>query len=77
MTTVLVVVSDVRVDEVDQMVPAEDDDVVEQLAAQGPDPPFGHRILPRTSIRRAVWLHAQCLHELHDRWAEDRVSIED
>jgi hypothetical protein len=32
-TAILVVVPDVRVDEVDQMVPAEDYDVAEQLAA--------------------------------------------
>ncbi len=49
------------------MVLTEDDDVVEQLAAQGPDPTFRHSILPRTSICRAAWLHAECLQELHVR----------
>ena len=77
MATVLVMVTDVRVHEPDQVALAKDDYVLEKLPTAASDPALRHGILPRTAERDAARSRTHCLYETYHRGTEDRVSIED
>ena len=70
------VVADIGGDKPHKMVPAEDDNVLEQLAPAAANPAFSHGILPRTTISRSGGLGAHSPHESHHGGTEDSVPIE-
>jgi len=55
---------------------AENHDVFEDLSPRAADPAFGHRVLPRTLVRRSRRFGAHGFHESHHRGTEDCVPIE-
>jgi hypothetical protein len=75
--TVLVVIHEVRTNQLSEVLVAEDDDMLEQFALTAPDPALGEWILPGAPIARAHGLGAQRLHESHHSGAEDGVPVED
>ena len=76
MRTILMMVLEVGTYQSNEVAFAEDHDVLEEFAPAAADPAFGHRILPRTPVRRSGGFGAHGLHESHDRRTEDRVPIE-
>ena len=54
---------------------AEDNDMLENLAAAAPDPTLGGPILPWAAKGCAHWLCTHCFDEPDDRGAENRVAV--
>jgi len=72
----VVIVGKVTSQNVTQVALAEDEDVVETVAADRPDKAFGERILPpRTSSGREDLLDPHALHTLPERIAVHRIAI--
>ena len=58
MTTIVMVIRQVRTNELPEVSVAQDDHVLEQLPPTAPDPSLRHRILPGT----ALWLRKNAIH---------------
>ena len=77
MTTIVMVIRQVRTNELPEVSVAQDDHVLEQLPPTAPDPSLRHRILPGTAVCRSGGLGSHSLHEPHYGWTEGAVSVED
>jgi hypothetical protein len=74
---VLMVIADVVTAEAEQMSFVQRDDVIQHLAANAPDPPFGDSVLPRTPNARPDGFDSARLQEREHVGAEFAVAVED
>jgi hypothetical protein len=72
MAAVVMVIRQVRTNQLPEVSVAQDDNVLEQLSPTVPDPALCHRILPRTAVRRSGGLGAHGPHEAHHRGCGSR-----
>ena len=76
MRAILVIVLEVGTYQPNEVAFAENHNVFVKLPPTVADPAFGHRILPRTPVRRSCRFGAHGPHESHHRRTEDHVPIE-
>jgi len=74
---VIVEVANIFVHEALQVAFIQHDHVVEQIAAAGANPTFGHTVLPRTAEAGSFRLDAIALHGADDFFVEIRTAIKD
>src|SRR5258705_7745183 len=74
---VIMVIGDVVSQQAKQVAVVEDDDVVEELAADAADPAFGDAVLPWAPGSRTGRLRAEGLHGRDDVGGERAVAVED
>ena len=77
MRPVFVIVANVFVHEALQAACIQHDHVVEQIAAAGANPTFGHTVLPGTAEAGSFRLDAKALHGADDFFVEIRTAIKD
>jgi hypothetical protein len=71
----VVVIEEVVMEQATQMILVQDEDVVETLAAQGPDEAFHVRILPRGPRRRLDFADPQGLDAARKHDPVDRIAV--
>ena len=77
MRPVLVVVGRVLANEVQQMPLPEHDNVIEQFASQGANPPLGESVLPRRARRDSDLLNAEVFDSCVELSPVDPVTVAD
>jgi hypothetical protein len=71
----MVIVGNVSSQHATQMPLTQNDDVIQTLAAQGPDQPFGERILPGARRRSHDFGHAHASDAAPERVSVDGIAI--
>src|ERR1022692_2146331 len=77
MSPVLVVITNVVLQQSSQVSLIQNNDVIEQVAPYAANPALRNSILPGTAECDAHWLGDDCLLGCNDIWAELRVAVED
>jgi hypothetical protein len=77
MRAIVVVVTDVLIQQAFQMPFIHNDDMVKQIAAAVANPTLGNTVLPWTSETGPLWLNAKALHGVDDFLIEARAAIKD